>query len=119
MATFRGWPYWLLLENNAKLLTGNRLGGPINVVVEEDRDNWISACHRMISEEDDRLPARRNLDGAGNHAFARQFLVDSLGVILQWLAGQPDSDAVTVARDRPLCANKSVHVGQPVISWAA
>src|SRR5512133_1074525 len=119
MATFRGWPYWLLLENNPKLLTGNRLGDAINVVVEEDRDNWISACHRMISEEDDRLPARRNLNGAANDTFARQLLVDSRGVVAQWLTGQPDPDSVTVARDRPLCANKSIHVGKPVISWAA
>jgi hypothetical protein len=67
-------------ESDPNLLSGNRLGRLIDGFIDKDRDNRIPTRHRMIGEEDDRLPARRNLDGAANHALTGQLLAHSRGV---------------------------------------
>ena len=61
-------------QNDTNLLPGNRLGGPIDVTVDDDRDDWISAGHRMVGKKQHRLAASRNLDRASHDALAGQFL---------------------------------------------
>jgi hypothetical protein len=61
-------------EDNANLLSGNRLGSLVNVLIDDYRDDWISPGHRMIGKKDDRLSARWNLDRAANYALAWQLL---------------------------------------------
>jgi hypothetical protein len=79
------------------LLAWNRLCDPVDVVIEEDRGNGISARDWMIGEEYDGLTAGRDLNGAAYHALARQFLLGSGVVSLQRLTGQPDPDSIAVA----------------------
>jgi hypothetical protein len=61
-------------QDDPNLLTRNGLCSPIDVVIEENSDNGISAGHRMICQKNDRLPARRNLNRAGDHSLAGQLL---------------------------------------------
>jgi hypothetical protein len=61
-------------QHDPNLLTRNSLSSPIDVVIEENSDNGISAGHRMICQKNDRLPARRNLNRAGDHSLAGQLL---------------------------------------------
>ena len=62
-------------QNDTNLLPGNHLGGPIDVSIDEDCGDWVSARHRMIGKKDHRLAARRNLDRAANDALAGQLLL--------------------------------------------
>jgi hypothetical protein len=61
-------------QDDPNLLTRNGLSCPIDVVIEENSDNGISAGHRMICQKNDRLPARRNLNRAADHSLAGQLL---------------------------------------------
>ena len=72
-------------QNNTNLLPGNHLGGPIDVTIDEDCGDWVSARHRMIGKKDHRLAARRNLDRAANDALAGQLLPLLRDVVLQRL----------------------------------
>ena len=71
-----------LPQNDPNLLSGHCLGRMIDGFIDEDRDNRIPTCHRMIGEKDDGLAARRNLDGAAHHTLARQLLAYSRAVAL-------------------------------------
>ena len=105
--------------HDPNLLTRDRLSSAINVGIEQHSDNGIAPGHRMIGEEDDRLPARRNLNRAGNHALAGQLPLQPRGLTLQRNARESNPDSITVSGDRPRRCSERVEVGKPVVSWAA
>src|SRR5215207_9748522 len=72
-------------EHNADLLPGNCLRGLVDVVIDNYRDDRISACHRMIGKKNDRLSPSRNLDRTANYARAWQLLALPGSVVLQRL----------------------------------
>jgi len=106
-------------HNDPDLLPGNRLCRPIDSVIDENCDNWISARHRMIGEKDDRLTTRWNLDRAANHTLAGQFLAHPRSVMLQRLTHEAHPDTVAAARGCPLGRHQRIRVGEPVVAWAA
>jgi hypothetical protein len=63
-----------LEKDEPDLLPRNRLGCPIDVIVDKDSYDWIAARHGMIGKKDDRLTASRNLDRTPNHTLAWQLL---------------------------------------------
>jgi len=69
-------------QYDPNLLPRHSLGDTIDVVVEEDCDDWIPARHRVISQKDDRLTAGRNLNRASSDPLAGQLLPHSRVVAL-------------------------------------
>ena len=106
-------------QHDSNLLTGDRLSSPINVGIEQHSDNGIAPGDRMIGEEYNWLPARRNLNRAGNHALAGQLPRQPRGLTLQRSARESNPDSIAVSGDRPRRCGERVEVGKPVVSWAA
>jgi hypothetical protein len=105
-------------QHDPNLLTRNSLSSPIDVVIEENGDNGISPGYRMICQKDDRLPARRNLDRAGNDTLTGQLLPASRAIAFQGRARQPDPDPIAVVGHRPRRSGESGYVVEPVVSRA-
>jgi hypothetical protein len=106
-------------QDDTNLLPGNRLGGPIDVTINDDGDDWISAGDRMVGKKEHRLAASRNLDRASHDALAGQFLSLFRNVVLQRLTLKTHPDAVAATGGSPRCRGKCTEVVEPVISRAA
>src|SRR5829696_9738624 len=93
-------------QDDPNLLPGNRLGGPIDVTIDDDGDDWISAGDRMVGKKEHRLAASRNLDRASHDALAGQFLSLFRNVVLQRLTLKTHPDAVAATGGSPRCRGK-------------
>ena len=59
-------------EHEPDRLPGPDLGRPVDIGVQHDRRHRVAAGDRVVGEEQHRLAARRDLDGAADHALAGQ-----------------------------------------------
>src|SRR5947207_6533143 len=80
----------------ANLLAGPKLGGDGQVHRDRVRDLWITANGLAITEQENRLAVRRNLDRAGRDRFGKQIAgLDAF----ECRSGQPCTHAIGVRRD--------------------
>ena len=66
-------------ESEPHGLTGAHLGGPIDVGVDDDGRHRVAAGHRVVREEQHRIPVGRHLDRSADHTLAGQLTASRRG----------------------------------------